>query len=216
MRAVLLVAVREIRQVLGTRGFWVMLLIVPVALAISGFASTKLAPERSSAFTIVDRTGRYAPVLKQRLEFGYQQQTLRELSTYVDRWHLGGVDPQASWSNRQSWLSPQEVERFVAAGGADAAIARLRPHLPADAPAFEAPDRFFVAVPPPAGTVTGDQARRSTSLSPVCRAISHPNATARSLATEPSAPTTIRPESGVLMGRTTTTGRLAWRAVLWP
>ena len=44
MRAVLLVAVREIRQVLGTRGFWVMLLIVPLALAASTFASSKLAP----------------------------------------------------------------------------------------------------------------------------------------------------------------------------
>lgn len=156
MRAVLLVAVREIRQVLGTRGFWVMLLIVPVALAISGFASSKLAPERSSAFTIVDRTGRYAPVLQQRLELGYQQQTLRELATYVDRWHLGGVDPQAPWADRQSWLSPQQIQRFMAAGGAEAAIARLQPHLPSGAPAFEVPDRFFVAVPPPPGAITSN------------------------------------------------------------
>ena len=44
MRAVLLVAAREVRQVLGTRGFWVMLLIVPLAIAISAFASSRLAP----------------------------------------------------------------------------------------------------------------------------------------------------------------------------
>ena len=70
MSAVLLVAVREIRQVLGTRGFWVMLLIVPLALAVSTFASSKLAPERSIAFTIVDRTGRFAPELERRIELG--------------------------------------------------------------------------------------------------------------------------------------------------
>jgi ABC-2 type transport system permease protein len=154
VRAVLLVAVREIRQVLGTRGFWVMLLIVPLALAVSGFASSKFAPQRSSAFTIVDRSGRFAPEIERRTELGYQQQVLRELSTYVDRWHLAGVDPAASWSNRQSWLSEGEIHRFEAAGGAKAAIARLSPHLPKGAPAFDIPERYFVAVPPPAGAVT--------------------------------------------------------------
>ena len=151
MRAVLLVAVREIRQVIGTRGFWVMLLIVPLALAASGFASSKLAPERSSAFTIVDRTGRFAPELQRDLNLGYQQETLHELSEYVARWNLAGVDPQAPWSNRQSWLSDAELQRFVERGGAEAAIKELRPHLAQGTPEFEAPDRYFVAVPVPAG-----------------------------------------------------------------
>jgi len=154
MSAVLLVAVREIRQVLGTRGFWVMLLIVPLALAVSTFASSKLAPERSSAFTIVDRAGRFAPELERRIELGYQQQVLRELSTYVDRWHLQGVDPQAPWSNRQSWLSEAEIDRFVAAGGAKAAVARLASRLPEGAAPFDIPERYYVAVPAPPGTVT--------------------------------------------------------------
>lgn len=154
MRAVLLVAAREIRQVLGTRGFWVMLLVVPLALAVSGFASSKLAPEQSSAFTIVDRSGRFAPQLDQRLELAYQQRVLRELSQYAERWNLAGVDPQAPWSNRQSWLSESEVARFAAAGGAEAAVKRLQPHLPAGAPAFEIPQRYFVKVAPPAGVPT--------------------------------------------------------------
>ena len=154
MRAVLLVAAREIRQVLGTRGFWVMLLIVPLALAVSTFASSKLAPERSSAFMIVDRSGRFAPELERRIELGYQQEVLRELSTYVERWHLGNVDPRAPWSNRQSWLSENEIGRFVAVGGAETAVRRLKPRLPEGAPAFDIPKRYFVAMPPPAGAVT--------------------------------------------------------------
>jgi ABC-2 type transport system permease protein len=150
----MLVAAREIRQVLGTRGFWVMLLVVPLALAISGFASSKLAPERSSAYTIVDRTGRFAPQLDQLLELGYQQRTLRELSDYVARWKLGGVDPRAPWASRQSWLVESEVKRFVDAGGAEAALKRLRPHLPEGAPPFSVPERVFVEVAPPAGVVS--------------------------------------------------------------
>jgi ABC-2 type transport system permease protein len=151
MRAVLLVAAREIRQVMATRGFWVMLLVVPLALAASGFASSKLAPERSSAYIIVDRTGRFAADLERGLDLGYQQRTLRDLSTYVDRWKLGAVDPQAPWANRKSWLSECEVRRFADAGGAEAAVKRLAPNLPKGAPAFDVPKPLFVRAAPPAG-----------------------------------------------------------------
>lgn len=154
MRAVLLVAGREIRQVLATRGFWVMLLIVPLALAISGFASSKLAPERSIAFSIVDRSGRFAPEIERQLDFGYEQRVLHDLSAYVARWNLAAVDPRAPWSDRQSWLSANEVERFTVGGGAAAALAELKPHLPGGAPAFDVPDRYYVAVPPPAAAPT--------------------------------------------------------------
>jgi ABC-2 type transport system permease protein len=154
MRAVLLVAAREIRQVIGTRGFWVMLLVVPLALAISGFASSKLAPERSSAYIIVDKSGRFAPELDRRLELGYQQDALHQLSEYVARWNLAGIDPRAPWANPQAWLSESEVERFVNAGGADAAVARLQPHVPPGAAKLAVPQRYFVAVPPPAGVPT--------------------------------------------------------------
>ena len=160
MKNVLLVALREVRQVTGTRGFWIMLLAVPLALAISVFASSRLAPERSSAYTIVDRSGRFAPLLEQRLEYGYQQETLRDLSTYVERWDLGAVDPAAPWSNRQSWLSGAEIARFIELGGAEAAAERLSPHLPEGAPEFEPEERFYVAVPPPR---SGSKASRRTS-----------------------------------------------------
>jgi ABC-2 type transport system permease protein len=151
MRAILLVAVREIRQVIGTRGFWVMLLVVPLALAASGFASSKLAPERSSAYTIVDRAGGFAPELERRLDLAYQQRTLRDLSAYVDRWRLAGIDTGAPWANRQGWLSESEVKRFAEAGGAEAAVQRLAPHLPKGAPAFDVPKPLFVKAAPPAG-----------------------------------------------------------------
>lgn len=156
MNNLLLVALREIRQVTGTKGFWIMLLAVPLALAISVFASSRLAPESSSAYSIVDRSGHFAPLLEQRLEYGYQQETLRDLATYVERWDLGGVDPDAPWSDRQSWLSPAEIARFIELGGAEAAADRLRPHLPEGAPEFDAEERYYVAVPPPGGATTDE------------------------------------------------------------
>ncbi len=102
MRAALLVAAREFRQILSTRGFWVMLLIVPLAITVSAFASTVFAPQTSSAFTLVDASGRYGPTIERRLELDYQREVLRDLSTYVDRWKLASVDPGAVWARREA------------------------------------------------------------------------------------------------------------------
>jgi ABC-type Na+ efflux pump permease subunit len=151
MRDVLLVAGREFRQILSTRGFWVMLLIVPLMIGISGFVSSRLAPKPGVAFTLVDRSGRFDSQLQNRLEFDRQRIALRELSTYVERWKLGSVDPTAPWAQRGSWLADGSVRRFAAAGGADAALKRLRPHLPPGATAFEMPERLYYRIAPPAG-----------------------------------------------------------------
>jgi len=54
MIASLLVAGREIRQILATRGFWVMLLIVPAALGASIVASVLMSPQPTVAYTLID------------------------------------------------------------------------------------------------------------------------------------------------------------------
>ncbi len=76
---------------------------------------------------------------------------LRELSTWVERWKLASVDPEAPWAQRGSWLSDAEVSRFAAQGGADAALKALRPHMPKGATPFESPDPLYYKVPLPAG-----------------------------------------------------------------
>lgn len=154
MRAVLLVALREFRQIVSTRGFWVMLLIVPVAIGVSVLVSSALAPNPRVAFTLVDASGRYAPQLEQRLERDYQSAVLSDLSAYVERWDLGSVDPSAPWARRDSWRSDAEVARFIGEGGSAAAVERLGPSLPEDAPAFEPPERYFHRIPPPEGVPT--------------------------------------------------------------
>ena len=155
MRAVLLVAQRELRQVLSTRGFWVTLLIVPLAFAVSIFASTRFAPPTSAAFTLVDASGRYGAAIERRLELDYQRQVLHDLAAYVDRWGLASVDPGAVWARRDAWAADPAVARFIAEGGADAALRRLQPRLPEGAPAFKPPIRSYVEIAPPAGVPTG-------------------------------------------------------------
>src|SRR5690606_5157594 len=143
MRDVLLVAAREFRQIVATRGFWIMLLIVPLAIGASIFASAKLAPNAGVAFTMVDHSGRFAERLEERLERDHQREVLRDLAAYVERWDLAGAEPAAPWAGRGNWMVDAEVERFAEAGGAEAALERLAPALPEEAPAFEMPERLF-------------------------------------------------------------------------
>ncbi|MBO9713734.1 ABC transporter permease [Sphingomonas sp.] len=158
MKAVLLVAVREIRQILATRGFWVMLLIVPVALAASIVASTLMAPQPTVAYTLVDASGRFDKRIQQRLEIEHQRDVLRALSSYVERWKLGGVAPGEPWAQPGAWMADGAVQRFVAEGGVAAAERRIAPHVPREAPPFKAPARDFVRIPPPHGASAGQGA----------------------------------------------------------
>jgi ABC-2 type transport system permease protein len=155
MRAALLVAAREFRQVVSTRGFWVMLLIVPLALVASIGAGTVFAPKPGVAFTLVDASGRYGPSIERRLELDYQREVLRGLATYVDRWKLASVEPGAVWARRDAWPADAAVARFIAEGGSDAALRRLQPQTPSEAPAFKPPPRTFIEIAPPAGVPTG-------------------------------------------------------------
>ena len=155
MRAVLLVAAREFRQIVSTRGFWVMLLIVPAAFAISIFASILFAPKTTVAFTMVDASGRYGPMVERRLELDYQREVLRGLATYVVRWKLAGVDPAAVWAQPDAWPADVKVARFISEGGSASALRRLQPRLPEGGPEFKPPPRSYVEIAPPAGLPTG-------------------------------------------------------------
>jgi ABC-2 type transport system permease protein len=151
---VLLVAWRDFRQVISTRGFLVTLLIVPLAIGLSTFAATRFAPQFNLAYTLVDASGRYGPGVERRLKLDYQREVLRNLSAYVERWSLASVDPAAPWARRGAWASDAAVAEFTADGGADAAMRRLQPRAPQGAPPFKPPANLFVEVPPPAGVPT--------------------------------------------------------------
>ena len=57
MKSILLVALREYRQIASTRGFWVMLLILPVVIGVTQVAGRFIRPQLTSAYVLVDASG---------------------------------------------------------------------------------------------------------------------------------------------------------------
>ncbi len=137
MRNILLVAAREYKSIASTRGFWVMLLVLPVVIGLSQVAGRFFRPQLESAYVIVDASGEYAPAIERRLKLNYQRVELSAFSGYVQRWDLGKVKPDAVWAQGERWFSDEQLEQFVADGGIDAAAEIVKPHIPPDAPAYE-------------------------------------------------------------------------------
>ena len=154
MTRTLIIALRDYRQIAATRGFWVMLLVVPLAIVVSIAAARFLAPPPSVALMIVDVSGSYAPAIERRVELEYQRQVLIDLSAYAKRRNVRSALPGAVWASGGAWFSDQQVESFIAGGGVDAALRRIRPRLPADAPVFAPRPRPALLTPPPKGVPT--------------------------------------------------------------
>ena len=57
MNGILLVAAREIRQILKMKSFWLTLLILPVALAIGPLFAETLEDDEPTRVVVVDRSG---------------------------------------------------------------------------------------------------------------------------------------------------------------
>jgi ABC-2 type transport system permease protein len=152
MSRALLVAAREYRQIAATRGFWVVLLMIPLMLAVSQFAGRFVTPQTSVAYVLVDASGQYAPAIQHRMELSYQRTVLGDLATYVQKWKVGSAAPGAVWASGPRWFSDTDAEAFLNQGGLPAALRQIAPHLPADAQPFKAATpRPYVAVDPPAG-----------------------------------------------------------------
>ena len=150
MRRVLLVAERDYRQILANRGFWVMLLCVPLMIAASSVFGRVMKPPESIGYVLVDASGRYGAAVNQRLELDYQRAVLGDLSAYVQRWKLQAAAPGAVWTSGRRWVDDAEAQAFLASGGLPAALARIAPLKPKDAPPFKPPRRRAVRLDPPA------------------------------------------------------------------
>jgi ABC-2 type transport system permease protein len=152
MSRALLIAAREYRQIAATRGFWVMLLMIPLIIAVSQFAGRMVGPQGNVAYVLVDASGQYAPAIQHRLEVAYQREVLGDLATYAQKWKVGSTAPGAVWASGPRWFSDADAEAFIAQGGLPAALRQITPRLPADAPPFKpAEPRIYISVDPPAG-----------------------------------------------------------------
>lgn len=137
MRNILLVAKREYKQIASTRGFWVMLLILPVVIGITQVAGRFFRPQLNSAYVLVDETGQFANAIERRIDLNWQRADLGDLSAYVQRWKAGSAKPDAVWAKGDRWFTDAQVEQFIAEGGAEEALKLIKPVLPKDAPNYE-------------------------------------------------------------------------------
>ena len=154
MNRMLLVALREFRQIAATRSFWITLMLLPVALVLSQASTRLLRPPAGVAYTIVDETGRYAPAIQRRMAVDAERRSLAALATYADRWKIAA--PGAVWAGGPRLFTDADVAAFEAAGGPKAAEAQVARLKPAQAPDFRPPAEPFIAIKPPPGVVTDE------------------------------------------------------------
>ncbi len=154
MKATLLVALREFRQIIATRSFWLTLLLVPVAIALSQLSARVIQPPPGVAVVVVDAAGRYQAPIQQRFIFDRDQEVLGELAAYADKWKITAKGPGDVWADGPRLFTPGDVTAFEAAGGLKTAQAELARLKPAAAPDFKPPRPSAIPIPPPAGLVT--------------------------------------------------------------
>jgi ABC-2 type transport system permease protein len=90
MSRILLVALREYRQVTGTRGFWILLMVIPLAIAASVFATRFMGPPKAVAYVIVDPTGRLGPAVDGKIAQDHERDVTAARAAWVAQWTRHG------------------------------------------------------------------------------------------------------------------------------
>jgi ABC-type Na+ efflux pump permease subunit len=166
----LIVAAREFRQIASMRSFWLTLLIMPLSVALGGFAPKLVHSDEPSRVMVIDRGGGgEARAIQQRFELDEQRGALADLSRYVQRHGLERADPAALWSQHDRWYSDADVARFVAEGGVDAAKAKIARVKPEDTPEFEESKPDYEFVPVSARLASVPDAALDDALKPVLK-----------------------------------------------
>ena len=83
MKNILLVAIREYKQIASTRGFWVMLLVLPLVIGVTQIAGRFFRPQPNSAYVLVDASGQFETAIDRRLNLNYQRVELGYCRVYL-------------------------------------------------------------------------------------------------------------------------------------
>ncbi len=166
---ILLVAAREFRQIAGMRSFWVTLLILPAALAIGPIAQRMIGSDDIERVMLIDRNGREATAIRERLDLDQDRRVLTALSRYSERYHLDKADPAALWAQHDRLYGNVEVAAFARSGGVKSALSRMKPAMTDGTPAFDPPKPDFEIVPVPAALTGADPATLDARLKPLMK-----------------------------------------------
>ncbi|MEZ5894596.1 MAG: hypothetical protein R3C58_15795, partial [Parvularculaceae bacterium] len=157
MRQVFLIAWREYRQYVFSRGFLIFLVMLPLSMiafsAAIGFAE-RTKPVR--AFAVYDETGRYVDHIDREVERRQKLIAIAAWDEYVSFHASAGAiaDGQIAEPFAPGDINDSRLRAFEAAGGFAAAEKAAAPFLKSGAPDFVAPRGVFerVALPGHAAT----------------------------------------------------------------
>lgn len=166
---ILLVAAREFRQIAATRGFWITMLIVPLAIAAGPVASRYFNESGTERVMLIDATGQEAAAIRARIALDEQRRVLLALSRYAQRHDLGHADPAAPWAQYDRIYSDADVVMFEKSGGVAGAQAQMRRFAAADTPPFKAPEPSYEIVDTPPAIAAAAPDRLDALLEPMLR-----------------------------------------------
>jgi ABC-2 type transport system permease protein len=169
MKRILMVAGRDLKESMSTKGFWIGILMLPITFLVIGTVSGWVARQQPDVtFIVLDRAGGYVDVIDKGLERGYRRAEMAQLQTYLDRnltqagaqaVTVAAIDRTAPQNATTSQITDAEVEEYIAAGGSVAVLAAAKPYLRTDAPPFEPQRPIFYRLDLPedvAGATTLD------------------------------------------------------------
>jgi ABC-2 type transport system permease protein len=143
MKQVFLIAWREYKQYVFSRGFLIFLLMFPVSLVALTAAMGLVERNRPvRAFVVYDQTGQYADDVDREIERRYMFSALHAWNAYVSSAVEGDADALPEPFGPGS-VNDGRLKAFRAAGGFDAARETVAPFLREGAPAFAMPRRQF-------------------------------------------------------------------------
>ena len=165
-----MVAARDLKENLSTKGFWIGLLMMPVMFALIGIVPSWLARQQpATTFFVMDRAGGNIDAIDRALQHGYLRAEMDALQGYFTRYaaeeEKAGEEKageavklygRPSNGIGTGDISDTDVDRFITMGGVKGALARAEPYLVAGAPAFVPPRQRFVRLPLPDEMATAD------------------------------------------------------------
>lgn len=166
----ILIAIREFRQITAGKGFWITLLIFPLLVAAGPLAQRFLGDPDTENVMLIDRAGgRGAAAIRERIEIEEQRDMLNALARYARRHRIEAADGGALWAQHDRLFTDADVARFVAAGGRARALEQMARVPAADRPAFDPPEAVFKVVPTPPAVAAADPSALDAALAPLLR-----------------------------------------------
>ena len=170
MRSTLLIAWREYKQYILSRGFLIFLIMFPLGVILGGAAvGFAQSAQPSRHFVVFDETGEYAAIIDKELELRRMRRVLSAWNGYLEI----AASPDAIENDEiptpfaPAPVTAERVDAFMAAGGVERGNDVIAPYLRDGAPPFISRKNSLIRVAtPPDVAAARDLSEASELLRP--------------------------------------------------